>query len=126
MLLPIFSEREGHFAAHLLRVLIERADASPDAPDLSPTQRAALDRLDELAEQEGVRFELEPGDMLLLNNWVTLHRRDEFADEPDAPRLLLRRWLSMPENRPLDPRFEDHFGAVESGQVRGGIRPDGT
>ena len=36
--LPIFSEFEGHFAAHFLRVLIDRADASPDAPDLTDAQ----------------------------------------------------------------------------------------
>lgn len=123
VLLPIFSERDGHFAAHLLRVLIDRADSSPEAPSLTIAQRSALDRLEELAEEEGVSFQLAPGDLLLLQNWVTFHRRDAFEDDSLSPRLLLRRWISTRDNRPLDPRFLDHFGSVEAGRTRGGIRP---
>lgn len=122
-LLPVFSTREGRFAAHLLGVLIERADASPAAPDLRPEQREALALLDTLAEEEGTRFRLEPGELLLLENWVTFHRRDAFEDDPASPRLLLRRWLSVPGNRPLDPAFAPHLGSAEADTVRGGIRP---
>ena len=126
-LLPVFSEREGHFAAHFLRVLIDRADQAPDAPTLTPLQRDALDALETLAEDPAlhVRLRLAPGDVLLLNNWTTLHRRSAFTDGP-APRErrhLLRIWLSMPDSRPIASCFEDHFGATAAGAVRGGMRP---
>jgi alpha-ketoglutarate-dependent taurine dioxygenase len=125
--LPVFSERDGHFAAHFLRVLIERADASDDAPSLTTEQRAALDTLEAVAEDPAlhVSFHLEPGDVLLLNNWTTFHRRSEFVDaeEPAFRRHLLRIWLSMPNSRPLVDAFADHFGAVEAGALRGGMRP---
>jgi len=124
--LPIFSERDGHFAAHFLRVLIDRADASAEAPSLIAEQRAALDKLEDLAEDPAlhVSFPMEPGDVLLLNNWTTFHRRSEFVDapEPALKRHLLRVWLSMDNSRPIDRRFVDHFGAVEAGALRGGMR----
>lgn len=125
--LPVFSQREGFFGAHFLRVLIDRADASPEAPDLTDEQRRALDALEALAEEPAmhVSFHLEPGDVLLLNNWTTFHRRSEFVDasEPERKRHLLRIWLSTHNSRPIDPRFADHFGATEAGALRGGMRP---
>jgi len=123
---PIFSFCGGHFAASYLRVLIDRAYASPDTPEMTETQREALDYLEELAEDPSlhVRFHQEPGDILLLNNWVTLHRRSEFEDhaEPEQKRHLLRIWLSVPNSRPIDPLFEANFGATAAGTIRGGMR----
>ena len=69
--------------------------------------------------------EVRAGDVLLLNNWTTLHRRSAFTDGP-APRErrhLLRIWLSMPDSRPIASCFEEHFGATAAGALRGGMRP---
>ncbi|MEO8495441.1 MAG: TauD/TfdA family dioxygenase [Planctomycetota bacterium] len=124
---PIFAIHEGHFAANLLRVLIERAYAAPDAPAMSDVQREALDYLEQLADDPAmhVSFRQQPGDLVFLNNWVTLHRRSEFEDyvEPERKRLLLRIWLSVPNSRPLDPRFAASYGATAAGALRGGMRP---
>lgn len=124
---PIFSVFEGHFAANFLRVLIERADAEPDLPDLTPLQREALDALEELAEDPAlhVSFRQEPGDILFLNNWVTFHRRAEFVDyeDPARRRELLRVWLAVPNSRPLASAFAANYGATGAGEVRGGMRP---
>ncbi|MEM6571339.1 MAG: TauD/TfdA family dioxygenase [Planctomycetota bacterium] len=125
-LVPVFTEHEGRFAGSLLRVLVDRADASPNAPDLTAEQRAALDALEEVAEDPTLyaSFHLEAGDVLLLNNWTTFHRRTAFEDDPDPARRrhLMRIWLSMPNSRALDPRFADHFGAIEAGALRGGMK----
>lgn len=92
---------------------------------MTPVQREALDFLEGVATEPDlhVRFRQEPGDMLLLNNWVTLHRRTEFEDffEPERCRHILRAWLSVPNSRPLDPLFADNYGAVEAGAIRGGM-----
>ena len=123
---PIFSFCEGHFAGSYLRVLIDRAYSSGQLPDMSPRQREALDFLEEVAEDPAmhVRIRQEPGDILLLNNWVTFHRRTEFEDssDPEQRRHILRVWLSMPNSRPIDPLFKDNFGATAAGAIRGGMR----
>ncbi len=123
---PIFSFQDGHFACSFLRVLIDRAHADPDLPDLSEAQIEALNFLESVAAEpaHAFHFRQEPGDILLVNNWVTLHRRSSFEDHesPEDRRCLFRIWLSMPNNRPLDPRFKDNFGATGAGEVRGGFR----
>lgn len=124
---PIFSIYRGRFAANLLRVLIERAYAQPGGPRLTSLQREALDYIETLADQPEmhVRFRQQPGDFVLMNNWVTLHRRSEFIDHEAAnqKRLLLRIWLSVPNSRAVDPRFAGSYGATEAGAVRGGMKP---
>lgn len=123
---PIFSFHEGHFAASYLRVLLDRAYALPELPDLTPTQLEALSFLEELAQDPTlhVTFRLEAGEMLFLNNWVTFHRRDKFEDtpEPELRRHLLRVWLAVPNSRPLAPAFADNYGSTEAGAIRGGMR----
>ncbi len=123
---PVFSFCEGRFACSFLRVLIDRAYASGDVPPLTDKQKSALDKIEEIAEREELqhRFYLQPGDMLFLNNWTTLHRRTEFVDyeDPEKKRLLLRIWLSVPNSRPIDPLFKENFGATEAGAIRGGMR----
>jgi len=123
---PIFSFCEGHFAASFLRVLIERAYQSPEIGPMPVRQREALDFLEAVAGEPGMfhRFTQRPGDVLFLNNWVTLHRRTGFEDhcEPERRRHILRIWLSMPNSRPLDPMFRDNYGATEAGALRGGMR----
>ncbi len=123
---PVFSQAGGKFACCLLRVLIDRAHADPGLPDLTAEQVAALDAVEEIASRPGMhaRFRQREGDMVFLNNWVTLHRRTAFEDhpEPERKRHILRAWISPPNSRPLDPLFRDNYGAVEAGAVRGGMR----
>ena len=123
---PIFSFTADRFACSFLRVLIDRAYASHETPAMTARQLEALDFLEEICEQpeNQYRFYQQPGDILLLNNWTTLHRRSEFVDhvDPAEKRHLLRVWLSVPNSRPIDPLFQDNFGATEAGALRGGMR----
>ena len=125
----IFSFRDGFFACSFLRVLIDRAHADPELSDLSPIQIEALDYLEEVANEpdQSIRLTQEPGDILILNNWTTLHRRTAFEDHgnPEDRRRLFRIWLSMPNSRPIDPRFQANFGATGAGELRGGFRTVG-
>lgn len=122
--MPVFAFRDGYFHASLLRVLIDRADADPRAPDLSTAQRDALDTLERVADEPGLAcgFRLERGDLLWIDNWRVMHRRSAFVDDAASPRLLLRVWLSVPWSRSIDERYCEHFGATEAGALRGGIR----
>ena len=123
--MPVFARVDGRLAITLMQVLIERAHASDGLPDLTPAQREALALVQELASDEAfqLRFRQEPGELLLLNNYVTLHSRTAFRDPPGAPgRLLLRVWVSVPNSRPLPASWAAHYGGHEAGALRGGIR----
>lgn len=127
--MPVFSRCAGRLSVSLLRELIDRADRSPDAPDLRAQQRDALDLLEEVAEDAELyaRFRQERGDLLLINNWSVLHRRQAFGDAEGAPnRHLMRIWLAMPNSRELAPEYAEHFGATGAGELRGGIWPPGV
>ena len=108
-------------------MLIDRAHAHPDLPDLTPEQIEALDLVESLASDPALHatFRQEPGDMVFLNNWVTLHKRSAFEDWPESERSrhILRIWLSMPNSRPLDPMFAGNYGSVKAGAIRGGMKP---
>jgi|694.fasta_scaffold40112_4 hypothetical protein len=52
-----------------------------------------------------LRFDLQAGDVLLLNNHVMLHARDSFEDSPSAERLLLR-FLVAVDHGPGSPDRE--------------------
>ena len=123
---PIFSFYEGAFASNFLRVLIERAYASGEVPEMTDKQKEAMDFLEELADDTDLHFTFrqEQGDILLLNNWVTYHRRTAFEDfdDLDRRRHLLRVWLSMPNSRAIDPLFAGNYGETAAGAIRGGMK----
>jgi hypothetical protein len=51
---------------------------------------------------------MEPGDIIVANNYDILHGRSAFdnAETEAEPRHMLRLWLSLPNGRPLPPIFE--------------------
>ncbi len=122
---PIFSFHQDVFASAYLRVLIDRAYQDNDVPPLTSLQLEALDFVDEVAArpQMHIEFRQEPGDIVLLNNWITYHRRTEFTDYEELARRrhLLRVWLAVPNSRALDEMFRANYGAVEAGAIRGGM-----
>ncbi len=97
-----------------------------DAPRLSSRQIEALDLLDQIMLEPGFAYSmpLEMGDMQLLNNYVTLHSRTQYEDhqDPDQKRHLLRLWLAVPYSQPLPQDWEEYYGDVRAGVVRGGLR----
>jgi alpha-ketoglutarate-dependent taurine dioxygenase len=80
-----------------LRYWIESGHDKIGQP-LSNAQRAALDALDDVANDPALRveFALLPGDLFFINNRWILHNRTAFEDhsEPEQRRHLVRLWLS--------------------------------
>jgi Taurine catabolism dioxygenase TauD, TfdA family len=74
------------------------AQRGPQVPPLSEPQLAAMELLDELTNDPrfSLAMDLQAGDMQFLNNYVTLHSRTAFEDDPDPRRRrdLIRLWLS--------------------------------
>ena len=124
---PIIGNHPDCFAMRTNRKNIVAAQADfDDVPRLTALQSEALDLLDELMPDPRFCFSmsLEPGDLQLLNNYVTIHSRTSFDDyeEPDMKRHLLRLWLGIPTAQPLPENWLEYFSDVRAGAVRGGLR----
>jgi len=93
---PILLEEGEALIGRYLRYWIETGHARAGQP-LTPAQVRAMDVLDELANQPQLRvqFQLQPGEMLWVNNRWILHNRTAFEDyaEPERRRHYVRLWL---------------------------------
>ncbi len=121
--LPVFGVRDGRFSSHFSLTYIEAAQTVDGIPKLTEPQKEALDMLLALARELAFEMTLEPGDIQFLNSHVTYHGRTPFEDDKTTgrDRLLMRLWLSMPNNRPLPVGHEVLWRNIEAGSLRGGI-----
>ena len=110
---PVFSTKDGVVSCCYLRHFITMAAAERDA-SLPEPEAAALDRFDEIANREDMVFSmtLEPGELMLFNNYVLLHSRTGFVDhaEPERRRHMLRLWLKAYDGRPVAPLLRRYYG----------------
>lgn len=121
----IFSEQDGYFASFLLGSYI-LATYKGMGLDLDPKVADAIDAIQEIAAdpQFCLQFKLKPGDILLVNNHLTYHSRYAFEDlDGDMPRHLLRSWVSLYDNQPLNECYKDLYGAdnLSEKSIRGGF-----
>lgn len=122
---PVFDSADGLLCSKWNRNRILTAQRIEGVPALTGTQRAAMDALDAMLRRPELMFDmyLQPGDVQILNNHVTLHSRTEFADfdEPARKRLLFRLWLATPDSPRLPESWRPAYRSVAPGTVRGGI-----
>lgn len=120
--IPVLNWFDDHLTVIYQRQYIDSTDRFDDAPRRSPEQVAALDLFDDIANDPSmhIRMSLAPGDMQFVHNHSLLHDRTGFIDKPEAPRHLLRLWLSIPGDRELPPIFASRYGSIAVGD-RGGI-----
>src|SRR5262249_39057915 len=76
-----------------------------------------LDAFNTIADDPDTKmaFVLEPGEILMVNNFTVLHSRRAFQDRADRRRYLLRMWLDVPNGGPVIPAYsryiEEHHAA---------------
>ncbi|KAK5086717.1 hypothetical protein LTS08_007131 [Lithohypha guttulata] len=82
---------------------------STSAPALTKAQVQALAVLADTAERYAFRLDLDPGDVVFINNLNMLHSRDEFKDgsDPSSQRHLMRLWLN-----------DEHYGHAVAPQLK--------
>jgi hypothetical protein len=104
--IPTLLDGPGGISCIYYRPFIERAIDVSGVP-LPDKSVAALDMFDRFANDADlqVQYTLEPGEVLILNNFRVLHARDDYVDWPQKSkrRSLLRLWLDadwMPEPPP--------------------------
>ena len=122
--IPLFHEEDGRMIAVFIAGAIEKGQALEGVPALSPLQREAIAFVNQLAEEDGIRLDMEfrTGDMQFLLNHATLHSRTAYEEwpEPERRRHLLRLWLACPDGPKLPSYMTERFqGRTASG------RPDG-
>lgn len=108
---PIFVYHEGYVSALYKRQYIELAERFDEVPRLSDKQVEALDKLDELCRNPNIalHFRLQPGDLVMANNYSCFHARTEYqdVDDPALRRRMDRLWLTIPTGRPLPETYAD-------------------
>jgi len=117
---PVYVWHEGQLSCRFSASLIESAQAHSGEP-LTPVQREALRRVEELAEELCIQVAFRPGDMQFISNYMVLHDRTAFVDDAQTghKRLLYRVWLTLPGGRALPSEWA-------SGRVRSGIERSGA
>ena len=128
--IPVFNWHAGRLSCIYVRQYIEAAQRNfPHARRLTPDQVAAMDLMDQLANDPAIHLSMAfaPGDIQLLHNHQILHSRNDFENwpEPERHRHLLRLWLAPGAARPLPEVFAPRYGSVTPGE-RGGIVVRGT
>ena len=126
--MPILSYHDGLLTSRMPpRSYAESAQRFDGVPPMTEEMTAALDLMDKILVRPDVSFDfnLQPGDIQLINNYCVFHARTEFEDHEDFDRKrhILRAWLSVPNSRPLPPWFKPRWGSVTPGEPRGGIYP---
>lgn len=92
-----------------------------ECADLTPQQDELLALVDQLAQDPTihVRFPLERGDIIFINNYSVAHSRSAFEDhdEPERKRHLLRLWLVTYGGRPLAADFDNRAGLLTTADL---------
>lgn len=104
---PIYCYHEGHLNVLYKREYIDLALRFDDVPRLDPIQIEALDLMDQICDELALEFEMQPGDILMANNYDMLHARTAFTNDGHGEdgRHMLRLWMTIPNGRPLPPIF---------------------
>ena len=92
---PVFQQAADGPTLRYMRHWIETGHARLGQP-LTPPDRQAFDQLDAALNDRRFRHDLrlEPGDLLFCDNHKTAHDRQAYRDDPAAPRLMVRMWLT--------------------------------
>ncbi len=121
---PVFAYHAGYMTVTFVRRFVESAPRHPGVPPVTAELVEAMDLLEELAESDGLRLDMDfrAGDIQWINNLITFHSRTDFEDwgEPERRRHLLRLWLNLPNGWPLPPSYYERFGSAhDDGRPRG-------
>lgn len=105
--IPVFEYNQGRINCAFAKKIIETGAAKRGVP-LTRLQQAAIDLVHELGTDPKLRIDmmLEPGDIQIINNYMTLHSRSAYVDHDDGrKRYLLRMWINLEDGVQLSPDF---------------------
>lgn len=123
----MFNFADGYFSCFCSNYYIRSAQRFAELPRFTTKQVAALDMMDEVADEICADNDFAPGMMVFLHNHVTAHARTEYEDWPEPGRMrhLLRLWLATPGGRPLPDAVLERYVGLKPGQRPAGIIVEG-
>lgn len=102
--LPVLAEHDGRVVISVdpgrLGLHPATAGVRPEGCELTAAQLHALAVLNQTAERHAISVAAQTGDVLFINNFALLHKRDKYLDDDEdaaARRHLVRLWLRSPE-----------------------------
>jgi hypothetical protein len=103
---PIFSSYNGVLSGGVNFKSIRAVPIVSGQP-FTDLENEALDFVEAVTHRPEMRLDLRlgRGDILIVNNYLVLHKREKFEDfeNPDQKRLLKRLWINLHTERELDP-----------------------
>jgi Taurine catabolism dioxygenase TauD, TfdA family len=111
---PIFCNVDGAISCSFFGV----EDSAKKVGKTLPTKlEEAIGYFKAVAERPDMcqSFILEPGEMMLWNNFTCLHARTEFQNSAARQRHLLRLWMDVPDGRKVPPSFSQLAAEYTSG-----------
>lgn len=107
---PVFSSCQSKVSCRFIRDYIIEASAHESVAPLTDIEMEAIDAFEEVAHREGtpIKFMMEPGEAVFVNNFTALHARTAFETDPEPSkrRLLLRLWMTVVNGRPVVPEIQ--------------------
>lgn len=121
--LAVFHYHQGYLSTSIEPTYMGSAHRLEGIPEMTPEQKEALTLAQEIADEQRLDIGFEPGDMQFLNNYVIMHTRQGFDDDPDPAhrRHLLRLWLKNKGSRPLPEAYFARHGEPGAVDWPGGI-----
>jgi hypothetical protein len=103
---PVFCYVDGKVSCQIVTEFIRQA-ARKQGVALPKELSAALEYFEELTARDDItlKFLLEPGEMMIINNFTVLHSRTAFKNSAAKERHLLRLWLDVPHGRKVIPVY---------------------
>lgn len=69
---------------------------TPGIPGLTEAQAEALDAVHFIAKRHEIKTRMVKGDLRFVNNMAVMHRREQFENNDDNVRHLVRLWINNP------------------------------
>ncbi len=106
--IPVFAVRNGQISVRSARAGFVAGHRDLHIP-FTAREIEAIDLFDDIAREPSNRviFPMQAGDMVVINNYVVMHGRQAFEDdpEPERKRRLLRIWLDAKGLRAVPAEF---------------------
>jgi alpha-ketoglutarate-dependent taurine dioxygenase len=106
---PVFSYYEGVLSGGINFKSIRAVPIVSGQP-FNEQENEALDFVEAVTQRPEMRLDLrlDRGEILIVNNYMVLHKREKFEDfdDPDQKRLLKRLWINLHSARTLHPSLQ--------------------